>query len=660
MASELAARRLQPGFVLWLCALLAAAAAPHLWRLEPPVAGIAAGALGWRALAVRWTGLRPPRWVLGTLVVVAVATVFVSYRSVLGRDAGTALLVTMFGLKLLELDTRRDALMLVYLGVFLVATQFLFAQRFGDVLWAAAVLAGLVASLLQNERATPAGPRQLARTAFVMLAQALPVAALLFLLVPRLAPLWALQIQGEKAVTGIGEQIRPGQIAELALDESTAFRVEFDGPPPDQQNLYWRGPVFSEFDGLAWSRGLTATGPPARPVPVGGSIEYTLTLEPTRQREVFALDRPLEAPAETELIAGGQLRASRPIEERRRYRMRSAEVIRAEPLDRNERERLLALRRIEPAVLALAQDWRAQAGADDRALVIQGLAHFRDEAFFYTLNPPRITGDPTAAFLFETRRGFCEHYASAFAVLMRAAGIPARVVGGYQGGVRNAVGGYLRVRQADAHAWVEVYLDHAGWLRVDPTAAVAPERVERAIDLGSSVGADIVRFDLGDLGGLVALWRGVREFGDALQHHWSHWVIGYDRDRQREMLGALGLGRLGIRWLPAVAIVAVIIATAVFAWFARRPGAARSRLSRERERFERILARIGVSTARGDGMATLGERAAVAAPWCADAARRFAAAYNAVRYADAEPSAGLLRMRIALKDLRRGLRRRID
>lgn len=501
------------------------------------------------------SGLRLFTAVVCTLGVVA------QYDTVFGRDAGVALLVLFLGLKLMEMRVRRDVYVVIFLCCFLLLTQFLDSQSFARGVFSVLSVLVLFAALLTTQygaREVPA--RRRLSYAGVMLLQALPLAATLFLLFPRLgSPLWGLPDDTHAGRTGLSDTMTPGQIARLARDESVAFRVEFDTPVPPAPMLYWRGPTLGEYDGRHWKPPLydvTQAPAPAIELPTQQSpVRYRVTLEPHNRRWLFALDVPVELPQgpglAVSLTPEFDVVSAAPVVARTRYQASA----RTDALIGLNESRLSLQHWVQlPAghhrrTLEMAARWRAEE-IDNARLVTRALSMFRDAGFRYTLNPPALDDDAVDRFLFETRAGFCEHYASAFVVLMRALDIPARVVTGYQGAEVNPEGGYWIVRQADAHAWAEVWLPERGWVRVDPTAAIAPERIERGARAmnGLSTARNGLLPVLADL----ALARHWLLSIDAMANSWNQWVLNYDRERQRGLLARWGLDAADPRELLGV------------------------------------------------------------------------------------------------------------
>jgi transglutaminase-like putative cysteine protease len=525
--------------VIWLLVGLAMVAAPHVERLPWWLVGLVLTLAAWRVYLGYARLPLPGRWLLILIVAGTTAGVYFNYRTIFGRDAGVALLVVMLALKLLETRVLRDAMLLIFLGYFLVITNFLYSQTIMTALYMLACIWVITATMIglhHTHHEPPLTARF--RTATVMLAQCTPLMLVLFLLFPRVSgPLWGLPQDAYSGVTGLSDTMTPGSLSSLILSDAVAFRVKFDAGMPQPKQLYWRGPVMWDFDGRTWTAPrvlygrpeFTANGPP---------VSYDVTLEPHNKRWLFALDIPGKVPPRALASADFQMFAIEPVNSRMRYGMTSFLDYRY-----GIAENSVALRRalalpagFNPRTIEFARGLRAEL-SDDHALVLAVLAKFRNERFSYTLTPPLLpANNPVDEFLFGTRSGFCEHYSSAFAVLMRAAGIPARIVTGYQGGEINELGNYLIVRQADAHAWTEVWLRDEGWVRVDPTAAVSPLRVE------SGISAAIPRTDPLPLmvrGDLEAL-RQLRLTWDLMANTWNQWVLGYTPERQRLLLSRVG------------------------------------------------------------------------------------------------------------------------
>ncbi|HEV2538123.1 MAG TPA: DUF3488 and transglutaminase-like domain-containing protein [Frateuria sp.] len=617
------------------------------------VLGVHAGHLPWWltaalaiVLAVRWWqrrrhGARSPLLLKLPLIgLLAVAVVF-SYGTIFGREPGSALAVGLLVLKLLESETPRDARVGVSFACFGLMAALLFDQGLVATLVVALGLLPALAALRALEPAQPATalPQALVPGLALLLA-AVPLALLAFALVPRLSsPLWGAPNPAESH-TGLSERMSPGNFTDLLTDDRPAMRVAFDGPPPAPEQRYFRAYVMWRYDGRSWEhaqwRETDGRARPVETVEAATGTSYRIDLEPSDRTVLPALDVPLDAPADARLSPDREVFADQPVREPLHYAMRSAVRYRLQAqLPQTARSLALRLPRgFNPRTQALAAQWRARYGQDDPAIVRAALALFHDGGFRYTLAPAPLGRDAVDDFLFGTREGFCEHYASSFTVLMRAAGIPARVVTGYQGGYWNALGDYLLVRQSDAHAWSEVWLDGRGWVRVDPTAAVRPERVS----LGAAAAAG------NQLGWAQSGWlAGLRNRWDVVNHWWTEGVIGFDALRQRGLLTSFGIQETGTATLGLLLAVGTSLFVALGVgwalWRHERPEPLRQAL----RRLEAKLGRCGVRRRRSEGPQHYLRRAARALPAQRGELELLMKRYLELRYASDEPSPELLR-----------------
>lgn len=619
--------------LLWLLAALLLAVAPHAWELPVWLTAAFYGVAGWRGMIALRDWRLPPRGLVLVVAVLAGGGVLIDFRTLFGRDAGVALLVAMTACKLLETRGLRDGVVLVFLGYLLVMSNLLYSQEILMVAYLFGVVLTMLAAQVMIHR-QHAGFKALAPLWLTgkMALRAIPVMLILFLLFPRIpGPLWGLPKDAYKGRTGLSEEMMPGTVSELSKSDEVAFRARFAGPIPPPNQLYWRGPVLWNFDGRRWSSGDRA--PRTAPVPFtpeGEALEYTVILEPSNRIWLFALDLPAMLPPQSGMTPSFQLLRQQPINEVYRYQMRSYPRYRTGGLEAAERNRGLWLPRSgNPRARELAAEWLARP-LQPAAIVDAALALFREQAFYYTLNPPLLGSNSVDEFLFRTRQGFCEHYTSAFVFLMRAAGVPARVVTGYQGGERNTFGDYLIVRQSDAHAWAEVWLEGRGWVRVDPTAAVAPNRIQEGL-YAAVADAEDLPF-LIRRGGDSAWLRQLAMGWDSLNNSWNEWVLAYGPDRQKEFLSGLGFGP--VDWADMTVAMAVALGAfgALVAALRMRNQGSSDPVARAWERFCARLARRGLARGAHEGPLAFAERVADRRPALAVSARSIARLYAALRY----------------------------
>jgi transglutaminase-like putative cysteine protease len=622
--------------LFWTVGCLALALLPHVGDMPPwvlIVCGIAAALRLGLGAAGRGAPAAPWRTLIG---LAAIGLLFAQFHTFNGITAGTALLGLVAGLKLLETQNRRDLGVMILLVYFLCLDALLVGSSFALLAYLVGVCWVTTATLLRLTASEP-GPTWPAslRYAGRILAHAMPLALLLWLFFPRLAePLWRLAANDQSATSGIGETMSPGDLANLALSDEIAFRVHFFGATPPAEQRYWRGPVLDRFDGRVWRRadpdgtaeaGLRAEGPEYR---------YRISLEPYPHAWIFALDWPTvwDAPharltPDGMLIGPGPLTMGLDMIASARPRRRDPEPL---PEALRRRETALAPATANPRTIALARMLRREhPGEGDFVTSVLTMVH--DQDFYYTLAPPPLESqDPVDEFLFDTKRGFCGHYASAFAVLMRAAGIPARIVTGYYGGRFNRYGDYWILRQSDAHAWVEIWIEGQGWQRIDPTSAIDPSRVERqlrdeqaAISLANT-----------DLSSALPWIAALRLRADALRLLWRDRILRYNEDSQQSLLARLHVPNPDAEKLVFVLAATLAAALAWLTWQVRRELEPRPRdaLRRAYQQLCAKLARVGLARAAHEGAEDYAARVAGHRPEFADAVTGLCRRYNELRY----------------------------
>ena len=541
---------------------------PHSQHLNPTFIMIGFALLGWRTLTLWLPKTLPHKLLLLPLSIGLALLVLKTFGMSLGRDASSSLLIILMGLKLLESRTARDIQAVIYMCFFVLITPFLFDQRIELALYALIIFFLLLFALvLNNTRGFSLNNMPLLRLSGLVLLQAIPLMLVFFLLFPRMiGPLWAMP-DNNTAISGLTDTINPGQVSNLALSDETAFRVRFKGSPPKQKDLYWRGPVFWETDGQSW----TLTPPRkdaferAKAIPNNvDDYQYTLMMEPHQQFWVYALDLPNKAPNRTRLSHDHQLILDNKLSRNLSFAMRSSTHAKIHNLTQKDKSRALTLpTQTDPRVISLAKKWASAANSPEQ--IIDKALRFYNDEFYYTLKPPSLGTNPVAEFLFETKRGFCGHFSTSFATLMRAANIPARLVGGYQGGLYNNIGNFYEVRQADAHVWVEVWLENSGWTRIDPTAAIAPNRIEHSIDVSQNKRNGDVNFLLTPPDGLAKWVQQLNWVLHSVDYHWQNAVLAYGPEKQLDFLSSFGIVDWGdmVIWLSVFSGIILFITMSV-------------------------------------------------------------------------------------------------
>lgn len=625
--------------------------APHALHLPLWVSALCMATLLWRTV-ITFRGTRmPPMLVLLAVSLAAMGGIYLSFKTLLGRDAGVAMLVLLVAFKMLEMRARRDLFVVIYLCFFLVLTNFFYSQSIPTALMMVLSVVVLLSAQLsfQFTGAVPPLRRRLLLGARIF-GIAAPLALVLFFVFPRIqGPLWGMPGDAGAGRNGISNSMAPGNLSNLALSGELAFRARFVGAPPPQPSLYWRGPVLGNFDGRTWTpvrrryrQGATTPSATMR----GEPVRYQVTLEPHGGRWLFALDLPRELPVLSDNASNAtdeyELVADRPITQRIRYDAVSGLDYNLQPTHLPNPEPWLALPTgFNPRAMQAGLDLQRFTDPAERAR--QVLQRFSRDGYSYTLEPPLLGRDSVDDFLYGSKAGFCEHFASAFVFLMRAADVPARVVTGYQGGEMNPVDGFMTVRQSDAHAWAEVWIAGRGWLRVDPTAAVAPDRVQRS---SSRAAPPPSRFGLDAVSGLVRLsddpnsWLAkLRYNASAMNNGWNQWVLDYTPERQRSFMEGL-LAALGnLRNLAALAAIALLL------YVARA-----IRLRGEKDPIDALywalcqrLGQLGSARERDEGPTAYARRlsATTLAQEKKDAAARFLQLYSAHKYGPAPAASGL-------------------
>ncbi len=598
---------------LFLLGVIAWTVLPHVSHLPAWCTALTAAVLLWRTRLALTGGALPGRWVLvAVLMVAAVLTVW-SFRTLLGKEPGVTMAVALMALKTLELRARRDAFVVFFLGFFLILTHFLYSQSLAVAVAMLVSVWGLLTALVLAH--LPVGQPSLRQASGLAARTALlgaPLMALMFVLFPRVGPLWGVP-HDSAGKTGLSNSMRMGSVAEVAQDDSIALRIRFDGAPPPPDALYFRGPVLTRFDGAEWQPLPPALQRPGNLRVAGPALRYEMTLEPLRLPVLPLLEATATAPQiEGWRVVGLtdlQWLVNRPVTERLRFEAEAHVAFKHGPTARNAdmEEELMLPPSFNPRTLAWAAAVRRDpvyATASGRVLAQMLLQHIRTQGFSYTLAPGEYGRNAVDEFWLDRREGFCEHFAAAFVVVMRALDVPARVVTGYQGTDPLPVDGYHVVRQSSAHAWAEYWEPGTGWVRADPTAAIAPDRINRGSRLAPPQG--LVAGALGTMN--PALLADLRQGWEAMNNRWNQWVLNYSRGQQLQVMKNLGFDTPSwedMALLLIGSLSTLALAGAAWAWWDRH------RVDpwvRQRVALHRALQSLGIPAAAADSPRALAAR----------------------------------------------------
>ena len=628
--------------ITWLLAAMAFVIAPHVARLPIWVSAVCAGAGLARWWIARHALRTPPWWIMAALAAGVAAGAWVEYGRLFGREVGVTLLIVMLCLKVLEMRMKRDVVIAIFLGFFLAMTNFLYSQTILMGIYMLVCVWIFVATLVGFNRInTEATFRERAVPAFWLLIQAIPLMLVLFFLFPRLSgPLWRMP-GADSAGSGLSDEMSPGDISKLSLSDAVAFRVDFDAAVPNTEDLYWRGPVLGQQVGRSWKMYPVRAVPGIQYEALSPPVSYRVTLQPSNKPWLFALDLPTGAPPDAYLLGDFQLRSLTLVTSLRSYEIASRLRYRVgtDLSPQALRPYIQYSEDINPRTIAYARKLRED-NPDPKVLIEKLMARYNSE-FEYTLEPPGLGPNPVDEFLFDTRKGFCEHYAGSFVLILRVAGIPARVVTGYQGGEVNPITRQLVVRQSEAHAWSEVWLEDLGWVRADPTFAVSPLRINRGMNDALGPQSVLNRLIYVDRFGLL---KQIGFTWDAFNNKWNQWVVGFNQERQRYAFETL-LGVRDMDWRQlAIWLIAGIFSTGgivgvllLLKVYQKR----KAPVIAAYDRFCAMLAKAGVTRAPHEGPMDFLSRLARERPEIAANARPVVEAYIVLRYSPPEDKSDL-------------------
>lgn len=632
--------------LVWIIICLFALVAPHAARLPVWVLAVYVVGVVWRLQVHRGRWSFPGRWVKVAMTLSGFIGIYASYGTLVGLEPTVALLLTAFALKFIELSQRKDAYVLLFLGYFICITEFLFSQDLLITLYSVVTVVLVTTALVAlHQPAQHQFNRRTIRIAGVMLLQAMPLMVVLFFVFPRFGPLWTVPIKSHTAKTGMSDFMKPGDVASLSQSADVAFRVKFDGDIPPKSALYWRGLVFSRLEQGVWSAvghyDVPITEQRPRSVATDGQpLSYNVIMAPTQQNWLYGLHYAQSNSPGVMHSADFRMFSPGPLESEYMYEANSWPDVQVETqLSEWRRKTETKLPPAgNPRTRQLAQDLRATVSTDAEFVNVL-LEKFNREPYVYTLRPGRLDGKhPIDQFMFQTRRGFCEHYASAFVYMMRAAGVPARVIAGYQGGEVNPVNKTVIVHQFDAHAWTEVWLPEKGWVRVDPTAAVAPQRIDYGLEEAmASEGSFLAAAPLSPLRFRgIPLLNQLRLRYDALTYQWQSWVVNFNSAQQFDLLHNL-FGEISVRLFATLLLGswALVLIPVAISLLRRRDTNPVTPLEKHYRIFCDRMALIGLKRAPGETPEHFAHRAAAELPGYSDRLWQITGLYTELAYAAA-------------------------
>ena len=641
-----AGQEIQPdkqALIALMCAFLLAVS-PHVTRLPVWLAGLAIIVFSWSYKIVTAKGRQPGSILRIIFLFTVIFFLFKHYHTLLGRDAGVAMLIALTLLKFFELKSQRDFMLVVFLCMFIVLTSFLYSQSIWLGIYLLAVVIILFAVMMYlNHRVRHDLLGMLKRAASLVM-MGLPIAVLLFVLFPRLpGGLFGLPGDSHSGLTGMSDTMKPGSINELNMSENVAFRVEFSASVPAAKQRYWRGLVLEQYQMGTWKEhGEDEVIENQIRYSPDDVVEYSILQEASNKKWVFALDIPLARPADLVWGRGQTLRSIGTLRERKEQKLQSATDYEFVGVTEKERQRNMDTSSVTgERVKQLARELYSNSSSNNE-YINSVLSFYRNNNFIYSLQPPLLGEHPLETFMLDTRKGYCEHYASSFTMMMRLAGIPARVVIGYQGGEWNEQGGYMIVRQSDAHAWSEVWNEKRGWIRVDPTSAVAPERIEYGLSairqlveqgqqLGNLTGDQLQSVLSGSL--LNKTIKDLRLFWDGVNTRWYKWVIDYGAENQTVLLKWIGFAQTNWSKLVYLLVALVSVVVSLQAWFLFHRKKIVDPTEILYQKFCHRLSRIGIVRSPSEGPAELARRVIKLRPDLQQMVRPVTEAYIAIQYA---------------------------
>lgn len=625
---------LHPRTLILLLSSIALMVLPHFLHVRLPIMAFFFLLLTWRFIAIWKPQYLPSQLTVFCLLISGISLLVYMHSGIFGRDAGTMVFITALGLKLLEIKSQRDLYLISYLAFIVAASQFLYLQNIAMAAYILFVSISLLATLLSINGTSLKNTQAIKKSAIILM-QAIPLMIVLFIFFPRIeTPRWSFLDENNQARTGLSDSLEPGSISKLSLSGEVVFRAKFKGKIPPKQERYWRGPVFSYTDGKRWSASKNIYYQRFQDAVTytGKAYDYSLLMEPQAKNWVFALDMPAKYSSALRQNVVYQLTTHKAFNKPAEYNISSYANYNTGYITKTEYKDNLQLhaqpaKRIKQLVKKLGGFQQPAEQYIDNVL-----QHFNKENFHYTLMPPILKDKPVERFLFESKAGFCGHYASAFVTLMRVAEIPARIVTGYQGGSYNPNGKFIEVRSANAHAWAEVWLQGRGWVRFDPTSAIAPERINYGVNIEQQIAQQAISFAPMQLDShSMSFLKSMRQLWSSADYSWQRWIINYSRSNQMDLLAGFGINTLKKLFYYFLGMVMFISLITAFIVLRTR----KNKLSAEQILYQQAcdkLAHLQLTKAPHEGANDFLQRVKQAAPQSAAAFAEITQRYIQIRY----------------------------
>lgn len=647
----------------WLLIAQIFVIAPLLFYIPWLILGLWICCALWRIQIFRMRLNYPSMWVKFLFIGVIFFSIYFIKGTLVGLEGGLVLLVSAFSLKLIELKTKRDALVVIYISFVLIAALYLYNNSFVAVIYSLLPFIILLMALIGiNQTSLASYPLGAIKQACIYIIQAMPLMLILFFFFPRFEPLWVFPSPNSQQMTGLSDKMTPGEVANMARSSELVLRAIFNNRVPERKALYWRGLSLEHYDGHTWSQAWDLESHRHRASPNmqynqndPNKVDYKVVMQPSRYNFLIALETPVVLPKDAWLDQDFRLVRNKPIDTVYSFELSSFFDVRKEVSGTRRAALNKQLPKTDPRAQAFGQKLRTTYNGDTDKIVEALLSHYRNNGYVYTLETPDLGNNSVDKFFFDTKRGFCEHYAGATTFILRAAGIPARVILGYQGGELNTQGNFIQVRQFDAHAWVEYWHKDRGWIRIDPTFQVSPDRIESGLEAALNPTDQAAAGNNSVLGyGSTSLLASARMMWENFNNEWDIFISGYNSSQQENIISSL-FGKINKVYLVLLLVACVCFVIIVWFLLLFKPWERSKAPSVSAyEQFEALLAKRGLTRIKGEGPESFYKRAIERFPLHKDSLQQFHQAFMAFQYQD---KGTIKDIKASLKSLKRAIKK---